>query len=319
MSPVRISVLIPTRNRRSFLAATVRTALAQDHADLEVIVSDNASSDGTWDELGTIRDARLRIIRQDADIGMVANWNACLEHATGEVVILLSDDDELTPSACSSLATAMAAPETIFAYGRAGIIDGDGRYLRSSLPAPARESGIDFVRGRLSHDTPREPYLCVTAFRHTDLQRCGGFPAIGNQSDLALEVRLASESAGMVCCLDQELGRYRLHGGSLTADWRRAVDGYGSIVRYLLEWKTIPRTVARAYADRGLHYYLHWRWQAFPTSPRERIAMVRAAAASGLSPMHILGNLLRALVPSPCLRFAKRLKQALLPHPEPGQ
>ncbi len=76
--PPSVSIAIPTYNRAATLERAVRSALGQTHADLEVVVSDNASTDGTPELLRRLAasDPRLRSVRQDANHGMVANLNA---------------------------------------------------------------------------------------------------------------------------------------------------------------------------------------------------------------------------------------------------
>ena len=56
-----------------------------------------ASDDATPEVLAEFSDPRLVIIRQPRNIGPIANWNACVEHAQGEFIVMLSDDDYLAP------------------------------------------------------------------------------------------------------------------------------------------------------------------------------------------------------------------------------
>ncbi len=99
MSPT-VSVAIPTYNRHATLGRAVRSALGQTHADLEVVVSDDGSTDGTEELLRerlAAEDERLRVIRQPANLGMVANIEAAGRLARGDHVMLLADDDWLEP------------------------------------------------------------------------------------------------------------------------------------------------------------------------------------------------------------------------------
>ncbi|HWM09615.1 MAG TPA: glycosyltransferase family 2 protein [Solirubrobacteraceae bacterium] len=136
MSPA-VSVAIPTFNRRETLRRAVESALAQTHEDLEVVVSDNASTDGTEDllrELG--RDGRLRVVRQPVNRGMVANLDAVLRLTRGDAAMLLSDDDWLDPR-CVELALAAlnGAPGRVAALGRVAYVGGD-REVEAGQPAP---------------------------------------------------------------------------------------------------------------------------------------------------------------------------------------
>lgn len=91
-----VSVVIPTRNRRQLLLRTLRTALRQDVGDLEVIVVDNGSEDGTSAALRRISDERLRVIRHEPP-GVAEARNRGLEVARGRWVAFLDDDDLWSP------------------------------------------------------------------------------------------------------------------------------------------------------------------------------------------------------------------------------
>ncbi len=100
LNPARtplVTIAIPTFNRATLLKACVTAALSQTYGNFEVVVSDNASTDDTSEVLSAFSDTRLRVIRQDTNIGLLPNWNACLAAAKGEYFILIPDDDTAAP------------------------------------------------------------------------------------------------------------------------------------------------------------------------------------------------------------------------------
>ena len=129
-TPPLFSVLIPTRNRASLLREALRTALAQDFDDYEIVVSDNNSTDDTQlllaehcsghcappapfqstepDENRSPTDLTagpcLRIMHHDRDLSMCEHWELILRRARGRYVMFLADDDGLTPGVLSYLA-----------------------------------------------------------------------------------------------------------------------------------------------------------------------------------------------------------------------
>jgi hypothetical protein len=311
LSASRLSILIPTRNRATYLAGAVRSALAQDHSDIEVIVSDNASTDETPAAMGAISDPRLRYFRQERDLGMVGNWNACVARASGDLVLLLSDDDELLPGAARMLVAAMADAEVILAYGLVDIIDGDDRWMRRSPAGPPREAGADFVRGRLLFGARREPYLCSTVFRRAALARIGGFPEVGNLADLTVEVRLCAQGSGDVVCVQEPIGRYRHHSGSLTADPARAIAGFADVRSHLLRDAAIPARAVRHYASAGLWSFLVWRKVGVGVGPRRALADLRLAVGAGLPWTRRVPALGLALAPTFVLLGIRRVLRSL--------
>lgn len=100
MTAPKVSVCIPVRNGERFLAQAMRSVWAQGFGDYEIIVVDNASTDGTvaMVERMAADNDRVRLFRNDHDLGIVGNFNACLMHAQGDYIKFLCADDLLLPS-----------------------------------------------------------------------------------------------------------------------------------------------------------------------------------------------------------------------------
>ena len=94
-----VSLLIPVYNRETLIGPCIESALAQTVDDLEIIVSDNASTDATWEtcQKYAARDSRVRIFRNCENIGPVHNWARCLAHARGRLGKFLFSDDQIYP------------------------------------------------------------------------------------------------------------------------------------------------------------------------------------------------------------------------------
>jgi len=96
---VKLSVAIATYNRAAMVREAITAALGQSRAPDEIVVADDASTDGTWAALDhwAKRDARVRVIRQPVNSGGVANWNAAMAAASGDFIAWCSDDDRFMP------------------------------------------------------------------------------------------------------------------------------------------------------------------------------------------------------------------------------
>lgn len=95
--PARVSIGIPTYNRGATLGRAINSALAQDYTNVEVLVSDNASTDGT-EALClefSAQHGNFRYLRQAQNRGMTENFLQVLSQASGEYFMWLSDDDWL--------------------------------------------------------------------------------------------------------------------------------------------------------------------------------------------------------------------------------
>jgi len=102
---------MPTWNGEPFVADALQSVLAQGYGDFELLVLDDASTDGTLDVVSGLRDARIRIHRNRRRLGLAANWNRCLELAGGEYVKLFFQDDLLAPDGLERLVVSLAAGE----------------------------------------------------------------------------------------------------------------------------------------------------------------------------------------------------------------
>lgn len=93
----KVSVIIPSYNRAHLLSRALKSVLNQTFQDFELIVVDDASTDGTGQLTSTFGDERIRYIRHDTNKGSNASRNTGLRHARGEYVAFLDSDDEWLP------------------------------------------------------------------------------------------------------------------------------------------------------------------------------------------------------------------------------
>ncbi len=108
-SDVLVSICIPTYRGSRWINDTLESALSQDYEPLEVLVLDNASDDGTWEIVQgcATRDQRIRAIRQDRNVGAVANFNHAIAQSRGSYVKLLMQDDLLETECVRAMASVM--------------------------------------------------------------------------------------------------------------------------------------------------------------------------------------------------------------------
>lgn len=90
---MKISLIIPTRERATYLKESLKTALAIDDKNVEIVVSDNASLDNTKDVVEEFSDARLKYFRSNERVSMRANFENGLRKSTGDYVSFIGDDD----------------------------------------------------------------------------------------------------------------------------------------------------------------------------------------------------------------------------------
>jgi glycosyltransferase involved in cell wall biosynthesis len=133
-----VSIGVPTFERAALLRRAVESALAQTYDYLEVVISDNASADGTEELCRALaaRDPRVRYLRQHCNLGPTANFNALFAECRGDYVLMLADDDWFDPDYVA------ACLEVLTSDPRAALVAGRATYVR----------GGTFVHDGVLHD-----------------------------------------------------------------------------------------------------------------------------------------------------------------------
>ena len=98
------SILLPTRNRLEYLRLAVETVRRQDHADWEMVISDNASDQPVGEYVASLDDPRVRYSRSETTLPVTENWSRALGMSRGQYVLMLGDDDGLLPGYLSTMA-----------------------------------------------------------------------------------------------------------------------------------------------------------------------------------------------------------------------
>jgi glycosyltransferase involved in cell wall biosynthesis len=93
----RVTVTIPTYNRAHMLETVIRSVLDQTLSDIEIFISDNASTDNTGEVVSSFDDPRLHYLRNDTNIGVHANLSRGLQLGTAPFLTVLQDDDLMLP------------------------------------------------------------------------------------------------------------------------------------------------------------------------------------------------------------------------------
>lgn len=169
-----VTIVIPTVNRAKCVGRAIESALNQTYQNLDIIVSDNGSSDETPEVLRQFHDPRLRHFRRDDTIPSVDHANFLVEAARGEFFLGLSDDDFLEADFVRrAIARYLTEPDVVLTYSRCFVHYRDQRTL--SAPAPERESGFEFVEAYLSG--ARDICWCACILRTSDMREAGPMPA----------------------------------------------------------------------------------------------------------------------------------------------
>lgn len=208
-----VSIGIPTYNRAERnLRKVIERALGQSYEHVEVIVSDNCSSDRTPELVGTFEDPRLRYIRQESNIGPNNNFNFCLQQARGEYFLLFHDDDMIDEDFVESCIASLAPGRSVGAiFTGVRIIDEHDHVLREYQNRAAGLSAVGFILGWF--DGKVSLYLCSTLYNTAKLKAAGGFhSARGLYDDLVPTFTLVAREGR--CDVAAAKASFRRHSGS---------------------------------------------------------------------------------------------------------
>lgn len=129
----RLTVGMPVYNGERYMAETIDTILGQDVDGLELIVSDNCSTDATAEIVKDVmsRDDRVRYVRNESNVGAARNYNQLVEFSQAPLFKWAGYDDLLRPGYLARCLEVLdAEADVVIAYPRTTIIDGDGNVVR---------------------------------------------------------------------------------------------------------------------------------------------------------------------------------------------
>lgn len=132
MTVPRVSIGLPVYNGEDYLEAALNSILAQTYEDFELIISDNASTDGTAAicRLYAEADDRIRYVRHEENRGGAANFNSLVALARGEYFRWACHDDTIAPTCIERCVEVLDAdPDTVLCYVRPQMIGPDGEAL----------------------------------------------------------------------------------------------------------------------------------------------------------------------------------------------
>lgn len=241
---MKISVITAVYNNRDTVAHTLDSALAQDHPNVELIVIDGGSTDGTLEVLQGYAD-RLAVLVSEPDRGIYDALNKGIERASGDVVGFLHSDDLLADGAVlSRISAAFADPAVDAAYG-------DLLYVRKDDPSRVVRSwrADAFTPARLARGwMPPHPTLYV---RRSVYDQHGVFDTSYRiAADYDFVLRFFGRTKGEVRYIPEVLVKMRVGGASnrsfgnivrkSSEDWRalrkNGIGGVGALV-----WKNLSK------------------------------------------------------------------------------
>ena len=212
---VKISVIITNYNYASFVRMAIESVLSQTYPNIECIVVDDGSTDGSREVIAGY--PSLKTLFQ-TNSGQARAAKAGLELATGSIVVFLDADDFLHPDACQTVA-ALWQPDMSALFFRLQIVEGETATNRTWPDKP-------FLQGDAAAFALRFGFLpsaptSGNAFARDHVARVFNMARGLDKNSFDTALTIAAPFTGRVATSDAVLGSYRIHASNLTSYGQR--------------------------------------------------------------------------------------------------
>lgn len=207
----RISIVMPSYQQAAYLEEAVRSVLDQQLSGVELLVMDPGSTDGSRELLLSLREeyGERLVLHFEPDKGQSDAVNRGLALARGRVLGWLNSDDRLRPGALAKVAEWLDSPQPRWVYGRAGMIDGEGRPHSNLIVRYKNWRGRRFSRLKLLTEN-FIPQMAVF-WNRAMWEAAGGLDIDRHlEMDYDLWMRFAKVANPLV--LREDLADFRVHG-----------------------------------------------------------------------------------------------------------
>jgi len=226
---MKISVCMAVYNGSAYLLPQVRSILVQLREQDELVVVDDASQDGSVEMLYSLSDPRLRVHRNDKNLGVLATFEKGLKLAQGDILFLSDQDDLwLAGKVEKILAVFSTSLKITLVASDAQIIDGSGSLVADSFFAQRGR----FLAGVLPNLLKNKYLGCTMAFRRSMLEHFLPIPDEVPMHDMWFG--MLNDIYGCTHYIDQPLIAYRRHGNNLSPS-----AGAPLMQKFLWRWRLV--------------------------------------------------------------------------------
>lgn len=240
---MRFSLAVPAHNGESFLLQALESAVGQTRRADELLVVDDASTDGTRSIAESSRwSGQVRYVRNDTSTGFADAWNRCVRLSSGDFVVLLHQDDLLAQTYLWHVGNAVERfPRARHVYTGCSYINADGLRI-GTTPTPHKAEPVLYPGGEYASryirgvETNKHIHRCpgVATARSLVIEKCPYRKEAGliADDDFFLRVGAFTDVVG----ISQPLASYRIHPGSVVGQERSLVARLARDYLYQVRW-----------------------------------------------------------------------------------
>lgn len=246
----KVSVVMPSFNYARYLSLSVESILTQSHTDLELVITDDCSTDGSREILAewARRDSRVVSVLHDVNRGLAGARNSALAACSGEFIALCDADDLWIPDKLKiQLERFRRAPEIGLVHSDSDIMNSEGDLTGQRFSSLIHRQG-QRTSGYLFDELYRRNFLCVPTVivRREAMELAGGFDdRLRSLEDWVCWTKIARKYP--FDYVDNALAHYRIHPGGLSSNPVGMAQNRVKAIGFLME--TFPEISARAKSE----------------------------------------------------------------------
>ena len=268
----KVSVCIPVYNGEKYLKQCILSILNQTFGDFELIVVNDKSTDGSASIVKSFNDPRIKYFENKNNLGLVGNWNRCIELSSGAFICIFHQDDIMEPENLEKKFRVLSAnPKVGFVYSDTSVIGANGE-ITGEHWFNAISPNVDFLRpSRYFFDllfSDLNIVSCPSVMARREVyERLGGFDSrlpLTVDMEMWLRISLFYD----VAYLSEPLIRYRWHGSNATNHYlaldlihiylckQMVLDKYPEVFADTGYSEKLIAAITTKVIDRSMHHYV---------------------------------------------------------------
>lgn len=257
-----LSIVTTTFNRTEYLGQAIRTVLAQDFTDFELLICDDGGLEKTKQLCQSFHDPRILHTVNPVRLGIAMNTYSGIQRARADAIAFLNDDDRWTSTFLSRCAGPLLDNrEVVLAFSDHWLIDSNGVRLLDATEANSREYRAGLTAGPI--DDPAKlmarlsvPLAMAAVFRKSAVEWNKYSIHVGGAYDSYIAYSLL-RGQGKVVYIPERLTEYRVHGGGASVEFHRlTTEGLAYVHGLILRdpaYKSIRNEIRRKYLQLERH------------------------------------------------------------------
>lgn len=277
----KVSIIIPTYNQKDYLKQAIDSCLAQDYPNLEIIVGDDCSIDGTEKMMRNYTDNnKIRYIKRDVNLGARKNaLDLFFNYVNGKYVVIFDHDDYFIKKDYITVAVELLEnnKNLSFVWANCIITDENGNKVNeTTFNIPKINNGLEYF---INYESERYPHITgvlTSVFNYDKIIKSDYGNERTMSGDLFLYLKLMLE--GDVGFINEAVAAYRNHKDSISYNMplefdRPTLEEFEKLKNYAQDLQIADEKQMEKWINNRVFRYIRWRFVALWDSDRKRDAL----------------------------------------------